>query len=526
MCDDLDLDDLLNTGLEKVEQTKVESQVIKINSVVGQKGTVNYSQVTKTPQDRSVSPVDSPFRKTMSQQQIQNALNPPSALSASKGQPMGLTRQEKFIKAAPIADHLKEFFGPAEPIISSGNESIYLQMGKIRNSDKVRELFGAQDLNCGIKEDAWSSVKLPKEKWTDKNVEQEGLIVDVKCKNESGFHLEIDSESVTNTNDLHNYEILDLDLDIPIYVEYFRDQQKVKYYFDSVNKTLLIVDTSTKNMRALLKTTSENIRCIIPSGTNIEDFQLSYPANGIDKSVKPKQVSSKLVPKLKTELESIEEMALIQRYKFGVICVKKGQNEENQWFANDDCDPSFWEFMDLIGDRIPLQGFTGYRGGLDVKKGCTGKESYYKSYKNIWNIMYHVAPLLPNQPNDLQKLERKRHVGNDVVVIVFLEPDRDEPFDPRILTSHFNNIFVIVQPKKKDDVDGYVVNIATKSDDMPFPPFMKSSWMRKDVHFSEWMLRKLINSERMTMYNFTFSRNTANTRKQQLLHLHDMLQQN
>lgn len=28
--------------------------------------------------------------------------------------------------------------------------------------------------------------------------------------------------------------------------------------------------------------------------------------------------------------------------------------------------------------------------------------------------MYHVATLLPYQPDDLQRVERKRHLGNDV----------------------------------------------------------------------------------------------------------------
>jgi hypothetical protein len=29
--------------------------------------------------------------------------------------------------------------------------------------------------------------------------------------------------------------------------------------------------------------------------------------------------------------------------------------------------PAFEEFLDFLGDRIKLEGFQGYRGGLDVK---------------------------------------------------------------------------------------------------------------------------------------------------------------
>ena len=44
----------------------------------------------------------------------------------------------------------------------------------------------------------------------------------------------------------------------------------------------------------------------------------------------------------------------------------------------------------------------------------------------IWRgieIMFHVSTLLPYEKNDPQKLQRKRHIGNDIVCVVFLEAD-------------------------------------------------------------------------------------------------------
>ncbi|KAL7718417.1 Rap-GAP domain-containing protein [Entamoeba marina] len=137
--------------------------------------------------------------------------------------------------------------------------------------------------------------------------------------------------------------------------------------------------------------------------------------------------------------------------------------------------------------------------------------------------MFHVAPLLPNQPDDLQKLERKRHVGNDVVVIIVLDPNRKEPFDPRLLRSHFNNVFIIVQPKQVDGKDGFTINVCTKPNIDPFPPFINNSWLPKDDQFKEFMLKKLINAERMTMHNTTFKSNSRNTRKQQLKEISEFL---
>ena len=45
-------------------------------------------------------------------------------------------------------------------------------------------------------------------------------------------------------------------------------------------------------------------------------------------------------------------------------------------------------------------------------------------------VMAHVAPLLPYDPVNPQQLHRKRHVGNDVVVVIFCEGD--EPFNPEV----------------------------------------------------------------------------------------------
>ena len=78
-------------------------------------------------------------------------------------------------------------------------------------------------------------------------------------------------------------------------------------------------------------------------------------------------------------------------------------------------------FMDLIADRVKLEGFEGFRGGLDVKLNHTGNESYYTQLRDGREIMFHVSTLLPFLSNDKQQLQRKRHIGNDMVCIVFQE---------------------------------------------------------------------------------------------------------
>lgn len=58
-------------------------------------------------------------------------------------------------------------------------------------------------------------------------------------------------------------------------------------------------------------------------------------------------------------------------------------------------------------------------------------------------MLFHVASLLPYSPGDSQQLQRKRHIGNDIVAIIFQE--EATPFSPDMIASHFLHAFIVVQ---------------------------------------------------------------------------------
>lgn len=74
----------------------------------------------------------------------------------------------------------------------------------------------------------------------------------------------------------------------------------------------------------------------------------------------------------------------------------------------------------------------------------TGLYSVYTNWRGI-EIMFHVSTLLPYEKHDPQKLQRKRHIGNDIVCVVFLEAD-NTPFSPACIKSHFLHTFILVRP--------------------------------------------------------------------------------
>ena len=138
----------------------------------------------------------------------------------------------------------------------------------------------------------------------------------------------------------------------------------------------------------------------------------------------------------------------------------------------------FERFVDLLGTRIKLKSWAHFRAGLDTKSasaftlhasclclcvpftftcssytrsrtrstvlgvpapagssgslilscadGTTGEESVYTVFEGH-EIMFHVSTLLPYTPEQRQQVERKRHVGNDIVNIVFVDGLLDAP---------------------------------------------------------------------------------------------------
>jgi hypothetical protein len=86
-----------------------------------------------------------------------------------------------------------------------------------------------------------------------------------------------------------------------------------------------------------------------------------------------------------------------------------------------------------------------------VKGNSTGTHSVYTRF-DAYEIMFHVSTMLPYHPDDPQKLERKRHLGNDVIVIIYKEGS--QIFDPTCIHSEFNHIFFVVQREPQLSADG------------------------------------------------------------------------
>ncbi|RXM97304.1 Rap1 GTPase-activating protein 1 [Acipenser ruthenus] len=95
----------------------------------------------------------------------------------------------------------------------------------------------------------------------------------------------------------------------------------------------------------------------------------------------------------------------------------------------------------------------------------------------------------------VHELQRKRHIGNDIVAIVF--QDESTPFVPDMIASNFLHAYIVVQvvnPCSENTL--YKVSV-TARDDVPFfgPALPNPAIFKKGPEFHEFLLTKLINAE-------------------------------
>ncbi|XP_077586338.1 signal-induced proliferation-associated 1-like protein 2 isoform X8 [Stigmatopora nigra] len=221
-------------------------------------------------------------------------------------------------------------------------------------------------------------------------------------------------------------------------------------------------------------------------------------------------------PKVSEQLLKLDEQGLSFQHKVGVLYCKAGQSTEEEMYNNESAGPALEEFLDLLGQRVRLKGFTKYRAQLDNKTDSTGTHSLYTTYKD-YELMFHVSTMLPYTPNNRQQLLRKRHIGNDIVTIVFQEPGA-LPFTPKSVRSHFQHVFVIVKVHNPcTDNVCYSVSVSRSKDVPPFgPPIPKSVTFPKSAVFRDFLLAKVINGENAAHKSEKFRAMATRTRQEYL----------
>ena len=115
---------------------------------------------------------------------------------------------------------------------------------------------------------------------------------------------------------------------------------------------------------------------------------------------------------------TLDRMPIIDTRKVRTMYVAPGQTHEQGVLNNNNHgSPAYTRFFEGLGRLINLRGQVDvYVGGLDPDE---DDECAYAWWDDIGQILYHTATLMPNHEHDPHFDNKKRHIGNDLVRIVW-----------------------------------------------------------------------------------------------------------
>ncbi|XP_077280205.1 LOW QUALITY PROTEIN: rap GTPase activating protein radish [Temnothorax americanus] len=309
------------------------------------------------------------------------------------------------------------------------------------------------------------------------------------------------------------------------YEKYFYGSEHWNYFTndEDLGPVILSIKQETLNnrdqFRILVRAISYTVHGLIPASCVFADrYNREEVVRSLGKEVNinPPLTLGQL-PDTPEELLKLDQVFIKSELKVGLIYVQEEQYTEEEILDNNDNSLLFEEFLQILGDKIRLKGFDKYKGGLDTVHDLTGLYSVYTNWRGI-EIMFHVSTLLPYEKHDPQKLQRKRHIGNDIVCVVFLEAD-NTTFSPACIKSHFLHTFILVRvsPRIKRKITRYEVSVVTRDEVGAYKPYLwEQSVFEKGPMFREWILTKIVNGERASYSAPKFARMQERTRSQML----------
>ncbi|XP_077141662.1 signal-induced proliferation-associated 1-like protein 3 isoform X3 [Ranitomeya variabilis] len=362
----------------------------------------------------------------------------------------------------------------------------------------------------------------------------------IYCTNASISVLEVSKEMQKTQGRLKHYSIEHVDSGARYFQDYFHGKGTEHCNYFGIDEKLGPVAVSLKRdkldeskdygpqyqYRIILRTSE----LVTLRGMIHEDSVPSTAKHGTVRGLPLKDVLEAVIPELNThclrlalnsskvteQLLKLDEQGLCRKHKVGILYCKAGQSSEEEMYNNESAGPAFEEFLSLLGEKVCLRGFSKYAAQLDTKTDSTGTHSLYTNYQD-YEIMFHVSTMLPYTPNNRQQLLRKRHIGNDIVTVIFQEPGA-LPFTPQNIRSHFQHVFIIVRALEPcTETVCYRVAVTRSKDVPPFgPPIPSGVTFRKSDVFRDFLLAKVINAENAAHKSDKFHTMATRTRQEYL----------
>lgn len=175
-----------------------------------------------------------------------------------------------------------------------------------------------------------------------------------------------------------------------------------------------------------------------------QDFPLKVPDTG----------------KFTRTVNMLDHIYPYETHKIGVLYMGKGQaSEEVALLSNEFGSPRYTTFIHGLGQMISLEEAAKdklYLGGLTYPE--DGKFTVAWQDESL-RVIFHISTLMPTRPGDTRFNNKKSHIGNDFVTIVY--NDSCEDYKSGTISGQFNFVSIVIRPL---DYESNAVTLITKED--------------------------------------------------------------
>ncbi|XP_072240066.1 signal-induced proliferation-associated 1-like protein 2 isoform X2 [Leuresthes tenuis] len=331
---------------------------------------------------------------------------------------------------------------------------------------------------------------------------------------------------------MRNYDIEHIDLGAKYYLKYFYKRDHQNYFgvdknFGPVSLSIQreqLEDSSSEmkfSYRIILRTGQRSTL----RGSILEDCIPSSSKHGTSRGLPLRDVLEFVVPELNIQslrlasssprvpelLLQLDQQELSLQYRVGLLFCRTEQTTEDHMYNNKTSSPALDQFLDLMGLEVPLTDFNTNSAQLDT--------TVYTTFGDF-KLMFHVLALLPYTTRDPTQLQQKNLIGNNIVTVIFQEPDAP-PFNLGNIRSPFQHVFIVVRVHRPCSQHTCYSVVASRRRGVPsFGPPIPPGWMfPASPTFRDFLLTKVINAENAVRCSELYVAMATQYRQEQLSQL-------
>ncbi|KAJ2215174.1 hypothetical protein EV179_002393 [Coemansia sp. RSA 487] len=176
------------------------------------------------------------------------------------------------------------------------------------------------------------------------------------------------------------------------------------------------------------------------------------------------------------DILSLDRIHANETIKIALLYVGPGQWSETEILSNTpgDTSASYRSFVAGLGWQIDLKTFPGFTGKLE-DCGSDGTSCPYFADDGL-ELVFHEATSMPNSIKEPRQLNKKRHIGNDHVHIIWNESRHT--YRPETISGDFGNVQIQIRPLKPGE---YGISIYCDEQIRPFGPLVDGMVISADV---------------------------------------------